>query len=141
LGEKYLEIFPGKSKTEFVSANDTLVGHDPISVEAMTEDMQKLVASLTEVVDGVKEGRGTLGKLVKDEAMYDDVHRFVVSLNEITDNLKQGKGTMGKFFYNDSIYDNLEEFVVDLKTHPWKLFSKPKEETSSAQPSIRKTGR
>jgi len=141
LGEKYLEIFPGRSKTEFVAAGDTLIGHDPIPVETITEDMGKLLTSVNEVFDKIKNGDGTISRLLNDGSMYTsieglttdmkgvatDIRRFMSSANEIADKVKTGNGTIGKLIYEDKLYDDLGAFVEDIKNNPWKLLHKPKE--------------
>lgn len=82
LGEKYLEIFPGVSKTEFVGDNGIMTGHDPIAVELLTEDMNRLVASINDIADKMKRGEGTLGKLIGDAAVYNNLEEFTADIKK-----------------------------------------------------------
>jgi phospholipid/cholesterol/gamma-HCH transport system substrate-binding protein len=77
LGEKYLEITPGTATAGFLTDGATLRGDDPILVEALTKDMKYLVDSVTEVVDRLKRGEGTVGKLLVEEKIYHDLEAFV----------------------------------------------------------------
>lgn len=77
LGEKYLEITPGTAGSDFLKDGDTIIGEDPISVEALTKDMRKLVDSANVIVDRLKEGKGTVGKLLVEEKIYNDLEAFV----------------------------------------------------------------
>jgi len=77
LGEKYLEITPGTAGTGFLKDGDEIKGDDPVSVEALTNDMRKLVDSTTVIIDRLKDGKGTVGKLLVEEKIYNDLEGFV----------------------------------------------------------------
>jgi phospholipid/cholesterol/gamma-HCH transport system substrate-binding protein len=100
LGEKYVEIMPGKDYTRCLSADDTLIGSDPIPMQEVTELAKGIAIRLKETLSNLDES------IVK---------------------LKNKEGTVGKLLYDDAIYKELEAFVQDLRAHPWKLFFKPKE--------------
>lgn len=100
LGEKYIEIMPGKDYNRTLKENDTIFGQDPIPMEEITKEMKELVSKTDEAVTG---------------------------LNEILSGIKTGEGTIGRFFSDDTVYKNIEELTDDLKRHPWKLFFKTKE--------------
>lgn len=99
LGEKYLEIYPGTPGIGFIKPGDTVMGADPVPMEKITENLSRLSDSVTVIVDRLKNGEGTIGRLLKEDAVYDDL-----------------KATTGNF----------REFSEDIKRHPWKLLSKPK---------------
>jgi len=107
LGEKYLEIIPGSS-TDLIKDDGVAIGHDPVPIEKITEKMDSLMAKLEVTADNVnngilndknkkslqdalegfgalgtdlKEGRGTLGKLLTDESIYHN-------LDDLTSDLK-----------------------------------------------------
>jgi phospholipid/cholesterol/gamma-HCH transport system substrate-binding protein len=107
LGEKYLEIIPGTS-TDFIKEDGVVIGHDPVPIEKITEKFDSLMTKLEISIDSVnkgiltdknkksledalqglgvlgtdlKEGRGTLGKLLTDESIYKN-------LDDLTSDLK-----------------------------------------------------
>ena len=107
LGEKYIEIIPGKNYALLAGEGSTVSGRDPVAVEEVTEETKKLVLKIEQAVTG---------------------------LNDVLVQIKTGQGTLGKLVYEDDIYQNIEgstkdlkELTEDLKRHPWKLFWKPKE--------------
>ncbi len=107
LGEKYIEIFPGKSSGSLLKEGDIITGQDPVAMEEVAEETRKLVLKVDEAVSG---------------------------LNEVLAAVKTGQGTLGKLVYNETVYQNIEgvtrdlkELTDDLKSHPWKLLSRPKE--------------
>lgn len=82
LGEKYLEIFPGTSGSPTLKTNDTIVGKDPVSMEKITENLGNLTDSVTVIVDKIKNGEGTIGKLLTDSAMYDNLEAFTADIKQ-----------------------------------------------------------
>jgi phospholipid/cholesterol/gamma-HCH transport system substrate-binding protein len=107
LGEKYLEIIPGSS-TDLIKDGGEVIGHDPVPIEKITERVDTLMIELETMVTSVnngiltdknkqslqdalegfgavgvdlKEGRGTLGKLITDESIYNN-------LDDLTSDLK-----------------------------------------------------
>jgi phospholipid/cholesterol/gamma-HCH transport system substrate-binding protein len=121
LGEKYLEIIPGTPGKKILKNGDEISGHDPIQMEKVTEELKSLAESVSYIVDRLKKGEGTIGKLLTDDKLYNDLTSFA-------DKLNSGKGTLGRLLTDDKIYRDLEDFVADLKKHPWKLLNKPRGE-------------
>ncbi|MDP2913327.1 MAG: MlaD family protein [Candidatus Omnitrophota bacterium] len=99
LGEKYLEIYPGTPGIGFLKAGDTVIGKDPVPMEKITENISRLSDSVTVIVERLKNGEGTIGKLLKEDAIYDDFK---------------------------AIAGNFKEFSEDIKSHPWKLLFRPR---------------
>ena len=81
LGEKYLEIFPGRSK-RFLEDGSALVGTDPISTENMTMELKKILDSLTVVMERLEKGEGTVGRFLTDESIYDNLEAFTEDIKE-----------------------------------------------------------
>ncbi len=106
LGEKYVEIMPGTSG-EFYKANSTLFGADPVPIEKITEQVGVIATKLETTIDGInsgvlsaknkqsledtlanisaltksiKEGRGTIGRLLVDESIYQNLDELTVDL-------------------------------------------------------------
>ena len=101
LGEKYLEILPGTIGAPVIKPDGTLTGKDPVPMEKITENLASLSESVKTIVDKIKSGEGTIGKLLNEDAIYNNL-----------------KATTG----------NLEAFTADIKKHPWKLLNKPRGE-------------
>ena len=127
LGEKYLEITPGTKETRLLKKGDILRGHDPVSTESLTRDMEKTLAKIDSLMDGIN---GVVG----DEEFQNSVKNTVSNLELLTADLrelvrvaKEGEGTIGQFMSNDSVYKNIDELILDIKQNPWKLLFRPKE--------------
>lgn len=100
LGEKYIEIIPGKNYGSLVKEGDTLTGEDPVAMEEITEKTKELVLKIEESISG---------------------------LNYVLEKIKAGEGTIGKLVNDETVYNNIEDLTDDLRRHPWKLFWKTKE--------------
>lgn len=100
LGEKYIEILPGTEGARIVKEGDTLTGKDSVPTEQLTEMGYELMSDL----------KGVSGKI-----------------NGILGGIERGEGTVGKLLKEEKIYNDLEALVEDIKKHPWKLLSKPRE--------------
>jgi len=117
LGEKYIEIMPGKNYAELIKSDDTMTGVDPIAMHEVAQMAKNIAGEIEETFQKIKNKEGTVGKLLYDDALYKDLE------NAITNK----EGTVGRFFYDDSIYKEVQELVSDLRRNPWKLFWKTKE--------------
>jgi phospholipid/cholesterol/gamma-HCH transport system substrate-binding protein len=106
LGEKYLEIIAGTSK-ELVQNDGVLTGHDPVPIDQIAQRVNALTTKIEMVVDNVnsgiltakneksladtlaafsavgtdlKEGRGTVGRLLTDESIYNNLEELTADL-------------------------------------------------------------
>jgi phospholipid/cholesterol/gamma-HCH transport system substrate-binding protein len=69
-------------------------------------NLQDTVAAARQVVNGVSEGRGTIGKLVTDETLYNSTTASMTNLNQILQKINQGQGTVGKLVNDQEFYKN-----------------------------------
>ncbi len=107
LGEKYVEILPGVDTEHFLDEGNTMIGEDPIPVEKLSsmiaelaekveksvdgfnevvqnetnqKSLQETLEGIAKIVTNIKEGKGTVGKLLYDESIYDDLQDFTSDL-------------------------------------------------------------
>jgi len=87
IGEKYVEIVPGTPGLPLLKDGATIEGHDSVSVEQMTKKGYEIALKLEKVIDSmdlilqqVKSGRGTVGKLIYDEALYSEAEAMIKDL-------------------------------------------------------------
>jgi phospholipid/cholesterol/gamma-HCH transport system substrate-binding protein len=128
LGNRYLNITRGitgvpltegkevsgteeKAMMEVVERSSDLLGN----LQALTVDAQELVA-------GVKQGKGNLGKLLTDEKAYNNLNIFLAKANELVSNIQAGQGSIGKLVASDEMYnkvgtavDNVNAIMGDVR--------------------------
>lgn len=113
------------------------------------KNLEKSSTEMTAVFEHIREGKGTLGKLIYDEGVLtkveealapfkeaglsvqkagdkvgvaaDELKKFGSNLNEVVDHAKQGKGLLGKVLYDDKAWNSFEETVNNLKSFSAKL--------------------
>lgn len=73
LGEKYIEIMPGRDYSRLVTENLTLKGKDPIPMEEVAELARNIANDLQDLLGKIKKGEGTLGRFLTDESIYNDL--------------------------------------------------------------------
>ncbi|MEI6631241.1 MAG: MlaD family protein, partial [bacterium] len=72
LGEKYIEIMPGKDTVNFLPAGQSLEGEDPIPMQEVERLIRKTASDIDDTIVKIKNGEGTIGKLVFDETIYNE---------------------------------------------------------------------
>ena len=118
LGEKYIEILPGKS-SEFFAAGSVIKGQDPVAMEKIQERIDSITSKLDLALDGFN------GKFLTDKNAQ-SLETTLEGISVVAANLKEGRGTVGKFLMDEGVYNNLNELSADLKVNPWKLLYRPK---------------
>jgi len=126
MGEKYIEIFPGEDRVNFLEEGQTVVGKNPIAQSAISDRMMEVSDQLENTISGIN-------RLVSDEKNIESIKITLENLSLLTGSLdriiydmSEGKGTVGKLLYDDRLYENLEGMTADLKENPWKLLHRPK---------------
>jgi phospholipid/cholesterol/gamma-HCH transport system substrate-binding protein len=98
LGEKYIEIMPGKD-LNFLTKDALIAGNDPVAMHEVQELALKIISDIDKKIQELKTQSGTLGKLLYEDEIYKKIN---------------------------SILDDLKELTSDLRLNPWKLFFRPK---------------
>ncbi len=95
---------------------------DTIEKEQVVAKVAKVADNLNVITDGLREGKGTFGKMLNDETMYTRVNDAFASLRTAGDNInglvadvRAGKGTLGKFVTDDKLYLDVQAVVGNLK--------------------------
>jgi len=82
LGEKYLEVMPGKDYQNCMSANQSLVGEDPMPMHEVGVLAKRIAENVDESIVKIKNKEGTVGKLLYDDAIYKELEAMVVDLRK-----------------------------------------------------------
>jgi len=125
-GEKYLEIMPPQKVNSFLRRNEEVEGisstplfnimdtfhRTVIKIEKFVEEneirnslrdivlnVKEASCEFREILKGIKNGEGTVGKLIYDDALYKEIENLI---------------------------KEIEDLVKDLKKHPWKLLKRPR---------------
>ena len=112
---------------------DTLVGplRDFIAAnkDPLTATISNVQAMSSEISAQVKQGKGTLGKLIKDDALYNtalstvsnlqdtatEIKTTVADARKIVDQVNAGKGTVGLLVKDEKLYRETTASMTNLK--------------------------
>lgn len=118
LGEKYVEITPGKAQ-QAIQSGGRVMGVDPVPIDRITQRIDGMTAKLEKTMDSINNGLLT-------PQNTQSVTETLTGIKNIVNEIQQGRGSLGMFLYNPNIYKNLDELSADLKNNPWKLLYRPK---------------
>ena len=124
LGGRYVGISEGDLNKPAIAAGEKIYGKQPIDFlgqasevvrsvrEALEEggilsNLKQTLSDVTNITAGVRDGQGTLGKLLKSDEAYNNLLAIETNLLHITSKLERGDGTIGKLLNDDSVYTNL----------------------------------
>jgi phospholipid/cholesterol/gamma-HCH transport system substrate-binding protein len=84
--------------------------------------VETLVTNVNDLIEGVREGRGSLGKMVTDDEAYNNITQLAADLKDISAKIKQGEGSLGKLVNDEALHNTLqssfqrlEEAAVELR--------------------------
>jgi len=82
LGEKYIEIMPGKDYAHIVKTDQVMVGIDPIPMQEFTTLVKNIGTSLEESIVRIKNKEGTIGKLLYDDRIYSELEALIIDIRQ-----------------------------------------------------------
>jgi len=92
-------------------------GLNPLLEKAYSglDQMQSTLISLEEVSKNIKEGKGTLGKLITDETLYNDLKESAEEFKLFAERINRGEGTLGKLLTDDRLYMEAEKTLKKVE--------------------------
>jgi phospholipid/cholesterol/gamma-HCH transport system substrate-binding protein len=82
LGEKYVEIMPGKDYTHCLTAEQSLEGIDPIPMHEIVRLAMDTIDNLDESIVKIKNKEGTIGRLLYDDTIYKELEALVIDVRK-----------------------------------------------------------
>lgn len=70
---------------------------------------------LTGILRGIRQGKGTLGKLFTDEAVYRELSELLGAADRVVGTVNRGGGTLGKLVNDPAAYKALRASLEDLQ--------------------------
>jgi phospholipid/cholesterol/gamma-HCH transport system substrate-binding protein len=70
----------------------------------------------TELIKEIKEGRGTMGRLISEDKLYSEVNTATSQTNKLLQKVNSGEGSLGKFIANPSVYDKADSVLASADT-------------------------
>jgi phospholipid/cholesterol/gamma-HCH transport system substrate-binding protein len=104
LGNRYVNITLGVTGAEERAMKEVMERSADVlgNLQALSEDIQELV-------NGVKAGKGSLGKLLVDEQAYNHLNSVLSKGDVMLANIQAGHGTLGKLVASDEMYNKVDK--------------------------------
>ena len=115
LGEPVIDISPSTQGTPLNDGDFLPAGRAPGQLADVAEGATQSLAQVTAILQDIRSGKGTVGKLFTDDQIYREVHGLIASAGVVADELGRGRGTLGKFIKDPSAYNRANEALGYLQ--------------------------
>jgi phospholipid/cholesterol/gamma-HCH transport system substrate-binding protein len=115
LGESAVDIMPSTSGTPIPDGGYVPSGKSAASLSDITARAGEGIDQLTGLLGDVRQGKGTVGKLMTDDQLYAELHQFVATAGTLTRELQEGRGTLGKLLKDPKAAQSLEVSMKNVE--------------------------
>ena len=115
LGESAVDITPATTGTPIPDNGYVPAGKTAASLSDITVQAGEGIEQLTGLIGDVRQGKGTVGKLMTDDQLYAELHQFVATAGTLTRELQQGRGTLGRLLKDPKAAQSLEASMKNVE--------------------------
>jgi len=122
LGNRYVNIQRGYTGVPLKDGQSVSGGEEKAIKEVMERsadvlaNLKDLSAQIQDIVAAVKEGKGTIGKLLYDDQVYRHLNNILAKGDQIATTVQSGQGTLGKLVMTDEMGNKVETTVDHVNT-------------------------
>jgi phospholipid/cholesterol/gamma-HCH transport system substrate-binding protein len=116
LGESAVDITPSTRGTPIPDWGYVASGKPAAALADITDSAGRGINELTALITDIRQGRGTVGKLMTDDQLYAEINRMVTNMGELTRSISQGNGTLGRLINDPATVDALNKTLGNLQT-------------------------
>lgn len=136
MGNKVLNLSSGSSEAERIEDETVLPSAEPVEIEAIIADLKvtagqakAISQNIEEISSLVKEGKGTIGRLLTDPELVNTFDRLLYTLKasgdnaleitngfaRITNDVQAGKGMLGKMLVDEEMAGQMTALLDSLE--------------------------
>ncbi len=82
LGEKYVEIIPGKNYANCLGVDGSLTGVDPLPIHQIFNNAESILRNLDDGIAKIRNKEGSLGKFIYDDSVYNQLEALVTDVRK-----------------------------------------------------------
>ena len=129
LGGKVIDITKGvstvpvKPGAELRSAQVEDIPQLMGEMKVVLDSLQTIVTRVDNLLGGIEQGKGNIGKLLKDEELYDRLNGIAAEGQKLLGDIRTSNGTLGKLIKDEELYDRLngiaaegQKLLADVRT-------------------------
>ncbi len=117
LGDRYVSITRGINGPPLQNGS-TVPSQEEKAIQQIVargveleENLGTLANDVGDIIDDVKKGRGTLGKLLTDPTLYNHLNDSAAKIDAMAADLRAGQGSLGKLMTSDELYQKANSTV------------------------------
>ncbi len=129
-GGNYISIERGDPRARVLADGESVpkTGVTPSITQVIEKSTETLTTvsdsfqGISQVVEQISEGKGTLARLIQDEDFFNqlqatvgDAEGAVAGLKKASERLEKGEGVLGKLLMDDQLAADLETITTDVK--------------------------
>lgn len=105
MGSKLVLLTPGTTGEKVIVDNDIVATHQGVSTDEILQSLKvtsdnaaRITSDLAIVMQNMREGKGTLGKLLMDSVLADNVNRALINIRQGAGGFKENMDAAGNSF-------------------------------------------
>jgi phospholipid/cholesterol/gamma-HCH transport system substrate-binding protein len=107
LGEPVIDVSPSTQGRPLKDGEFLQAGRAPGQLADVAEGATQSLQQVTGILQDIRSGKGTVGKLFTDDQVYQEVNRLVESAGVVASELSKGRGTIGMMIRDPEAYTRL----------------------------------
>jgi phospholipid/cholesterol/gamma-HCH transport system substrate-binding protein len=115
LGEAAVDITASSQGTPVPSWGYVPSGRATGTIGDVATQASAAIDQASALVNDLRNGRGTIGKLLTDDVLYREMTALVISVEDLTTNINRGRGTLGRLASDPAAARSLEASLENLQ--------------------------
>ena len=115
LGEPVIDILPSTEGRQLQEGDFLPAGRAPGQLADVAEGATQALQQVTGIMQDIRAGKGTVGKLFTDDQIYKEVNGLIDSAGVVASELARGKGTLGMMVRDPAAYNRLNNALGYLQ--------------------------
>lgn len=114
LGEGAIDVTAATDGVPLQDWQYVTPGRAPGSIAELTESASAGLNEAKLLIQDLRAGKGTVGRLFTDDAVYREIQGFVQAAERVARSISEGQGSLGRLTRDPKIYNELEASLSNL---------------------------
>ena len=115
LGEPVIDITPAHTGTPLPEGGFIPPGRAAGQITDVATTASAGFEEVTALLQDIRAGKGSVGKLFTDDQLYREINEFVTSAAEVATQIRNGRGTLGRLTNDPVAYNRLNQSLANLE--------------------------
>ena len=115
LGEPVIDVSPSMQGRPLNDGEFLLAGRAPGQLADVAEGATQSLQQVTGILQDIRAGKGTVGKLFTDDQIYQEVNGLIASAGVVAGELAKGRGTVGMMIRDPEAYTRMNSALGYLQ--------------------------